>query len=684
MRSVIRKVVPFRIRQAIWRVRNRRPFFREVESKKVEADQDWEWRLDLLSAFQSRSNASLENRPRAYAELPRMLVRKNIGDDQIETAAALAADALVVWAVLEYHRGNFRKATELAATVPADAAISPRILKSAWDSLRDIGRYDLSLKGFATKSGSIAETKSVTSRRGHLLFAQKGYDLFARYMEDHASEDPKGYVILFDINHRITSGLMVPIGLELLRQGYDLSSVIPSTMPVSDRPELQGISGSLRTNGTSLTNEPSALNSLHNQWIIDWENEIVSCGGINYFTFFMERISKQQGVYRGNLDAPESRSLFNAMLRRSDLALVVCDRLIKLAETTGKPVRIVAMDTHFAPWGVVRRWCEHIGKRYDIHLVGLSVAYENYFSNLSTLVAGTVAVEDMTQRPDVRHPLLGGRYRLDEFIASDPDVTTRRERVLEWIKIDRSGRRPTDEDEREYVLAKIEQTRAVGQRVFCALGKVLLDFAAPDDRGHVFKDFPSWIRGLVKFAEETGSLLIIKPHPHELRQEIVNQGSQTMRDLLPENLPENVIFLRHSSFNSAELADHVDACFVWNGTAYPEYHVIGRAVFAESEWAEKDYPIDGRILANVDDYRSVFDGTSPLDVSEAATKRATAYMQFIKSDFVSIPLGYVRRAATNKAIGPNIFYEDQLLDLETNGDANVSKAAARFFEFAGP
>lgn len=42
------------------------------------------------------------------------------------------------------------------------------------------------------------------------------------------------------------------------------------------------------------------------------------------------------------------------------------------------------------------------------------------------------------------------------------------------------------------------------------------------------------------------------------------------------------------------------------------------------------------------------------------------------------------RLRFDKAIGPNIFYEDQLLDLETNGDANVSKAAARFFEFAGP
>ena len=40
---------------------------------------------------------------------------------------------------------------------------------------------------------------------------------------------------------------------------------------------------------------------------------------------------------------------------------------------------------------LVRRWCDEVGKHHGIHLVGMSVAYENYFSNLTSLEAKTIA-----------------------------------------------------------------------------------------------------------------------------------------------------------------------------------------------------------------------------------------------------------------------------------------------------
>ncbi|WP_353646356.1 hypothetical protein [Mesorhizobium sp. WSM2239] len=678
MRAIVRKIVPYNVRQALWRVRNNRPLFdgKPVLPRQEEVPVDYK-----LPVKATKPDIEVVNRPKAFANLRRTLSLKQVDEATVKGVSELASDTLVTWATLEYRRGNLRHAVELAAMIPRNADINPHLLQACWDSLRDIGRYDLAFKGFATKAAYIGENASLRARRGHTLFAGKGYELFSNYIERYGQVDPKGYVVLFDLNHRITSGLMVPISVELLRQGYDVCSVIPSTMPLSRRPELQGISGAIRTNGSSLSDEPWSSDELHNQWTIDWENEIVSCSGINYYTFFAERISKQQGVYRGKLDTTQAVSLFHSMLRRSDLALVICERLVTLASKTGKPIRLVTMDTHFAPWGVVRRWCEHIGKRHNIHLVGLSVAYENYFSNLSTLEARTISVEDMTARPDVRHPLLAGRYRLDQFIASDPEATTRREMVLEWINLNRSGTSGTDDLERQTVLGAIAAAKAEGRKVFCVFGKVLIDFAAPDDRGNVFRDFPSWAKGLVNLAEESNSLLIIKPHPHELRSEIVQGGSQKLRDLLPESLPNNVIFLGHSSFNSSELADYVDACFLWNGTAYAEYQVLGCPAFAESEWAEKDYPIDAPLLRKLDDYKSLFNGTFPLAIPANTVGRATAYMQFMKSEFVTIPFGYVRRAATNKPIGPNMFYENQLLDLEQNGDPNVTKAASRFFEF---
>src|SRR5690606_27091075 len=109
------------------------------------------------------------------------------------------------------------------------------------------------------------------------------------------------------------------------------------------------------------------------------------------------------------------------------------------AQSTGKPIRIAGIDTHFAPWGVARKWCEVVGVHHNIHLVALSSAYENYYSNLSSLYASTVAVEDMTAQPTLRQPFLGGDYRLNKFINDNPSSMADPEEVIKkWIKIDRS------------------------------------------------------------------------------------------------------------------------------------------------------------------------------------------------------------------------------------------------------
>lgn len=503
------------------------------------------------------------------------------------------------------------------------------------------------------------------------------YKTYDRYLEMYPSSNPKGYVVVMDINHRILTGLMVPIAQALLKRQFTICSVMKERIPKSSLPELAGISGAI-SHGTWHVDGNAAIGGLFNKWDIDWKREIVSTGGINYFPYFLERISKLSKKYRSDLTQHNEIKVFNEVLRQADAAIVVCNRIVELSRSTRKPIRIAAMDTHFAPWGVVRRWCSEVGAHHNIHFMALSSGYENYYSNLTTIEATTIAVEDLTRNPDLRHPFLGGKSRFDAYVREHPDSLQNMDTPLEWIRVNRSKTSSTD-TLRHRTLEKVAEARREGRRVFAAYGKVLIDFAAPDDRGNVFDSFPDWVNGLIELASTNNSLLIIKPHPHEIREEIVLDGVQTLRDLLPRDLPPNVQFLNHNSFNSFELAELVDASFVWNGTICCEFPVINAPVAAESIWAPRDYPINLPRLMSMGDYEKAFSTPEIVRASEQTRALAAAYLQFLKSDEVMLPFHYLRRAGTNKAIGRNYLYHEKLERLEKDGDPIIDRVVDRFF-----
>ncbi len=409
----------------------------------------------------------------------------------------------------------------------------------------------------------------------------------------------------------------------------------------------------------------------------------MEAGGINYHTYFQERLARFARAYRTDvLENPAAAAKFDHLLRQADVALSLCERMLDLALEEGKPVRIAIQGSHYAPAGIIREWCEQVGTNHGVHAVALSVGYENYYSNLTSLQATTLAVEDLTANPTVRQPFLGGLHRLEAALAEDPGLDKDPdEQVLSWIVQDRSKVELSSQG-RDDVIGRVERTRAAGGKVFVALGKVTVDFAAPGDRGFAHADFVEWVNHLVHVVAGTENLLLIKPHPHELRKEIAQDDVQPLRELVVADLPENVRFLDHNSFNTHELADLVDAAFLWNGTAILEFSVLGVPVVPASVWAERDYPVGFEILRTRDDYEQVLRGTRVLSVAPGATRRSAAMLRLMRSDHVAIPYRYVRRAATNLDMRAPVLDVEMLTRHAEHPDPYVVRAASRFFEFA--
>lgn len=498
--------------------------------------------------------------------------------------------------------------------------------------------------------------------------------------------EPRGFALIYNVANPVLPGLMVPIASSLMKQGYAVGAAVQGTL--AKRPveiaEFDDLQGSVGSDGFSFRGAVAGPDAFLHDWKIAWSEKTVEAGGVNFFAPFHERVSQKARRYRtDDLDDPKDKATFDIILRQSDVALAFCEALLPLARR-GLPIRIIAMDVHFAPWGVLREWCAKIGRDLDIHTVSCSASYQNYFSNLTTSISTNLSVEDLTAQPTLRAPFLGGRHRFQRFLKERPEAyAAADDEVLSWIRQDRSKTQDAGGVSRQSALDRIEQAKTGGRPVFMLAGKVSIDFAAPGDRGHVFATYTDWLTGVMRIVSGTGALMLIKPHPHELREEIVVGGAQLMRDLLPVELPEEALFLDHSDFNTHDLVDHLDAVFIWNGTTSVELPAQGVPVICESIWAQHDYPVDNEILTSGEDYRRVLSGDRKLSVAPETRRLSASFLRFMKSDDVSIPFRYIKRAAYNKYAGPIVLYKEDLDRYATQGDAYVDKAASRVFEFAG-
>ncbi len=505
---------------------------------------------------------------------------------------------------------------------------------------------------------------------------------FVKNIEAPTGADLKGFVLVYNVLNPVLTGLMLPLVRPLMEEGYGLAAVTAGTLRTQHckLPDFDSLQGCVAPDGESLVSRRREKTS--QQWTVDWTAGIVEAAGINYFPYFHERLSQKARRYRADIHSdPETAHRFGVLQRRADVALTVCERLLGLAKLN-KPIRIAMMDSHFAPQGVIREWCSQVGYRHGIHVVALGVGYENYFSNLTSLEASTLAVEDLTAQPELRQPFLGGSHRLVASLSEDPGLDRDPDDQLMALICQNRSSVGKYSRSREHAFSKASEVRADGGQVFVALGKVSIDFAAPGDRGFVHDDFVSWINHLIEAVSGSDNLLLIKPHPHELRREIVVRGVQLLRELVVPDLPQNVLFLDHDSFNTHDLAALVDVAFLWNGTAALEFSILGVPVIPGSIWADRDYPVGLQILEAREEYEEVLQGKRDIRLSEGVERRAATLLRLMRSEHVAIPYRYIRRAATNLKVGAPMIDLDRLSQLEKLSDPFVERASSRFFEFS--
>ncbi|WP_155985185.1 hypothetical protein [Thioalkalivibrio sp. AKL6] len=485
---------------------------------------------------------------------------------------------------------------------------------------------------------------------------------------------PSGYVLMASLGCLNTLAMVTPALLELKRRGFVTGSLMKGILD-QDPPS------------TAHRKIKSLFNCIESRkedgdvvldWEIDWDNCVVAAEGVNVYQGIYESLSVTYRRASISIDEEPFASTFDKILRQCDFMIRVCKRIESAAESVTEPVVLLGSNAHIAPFSVFRdfvlRRCHP-----NLRFVVANVAYENYYSNLGSKESGSMAVVDMSLYPTCRAPFLALPQRFEKWYEENRDSAEVAERFSELVRKNRNGR--TGEIAAAPIITRLEEARREGRRIACCFGKILCDLAVPYDGGPAHRDMRDWLHHSVEVARENPDLLLlIKPHPHELRPEIALELTEKLEDIVPEDIPENVVFLDHSQFNTIDLVPYLDLAALWNGTACLELTGLGVPVVMCSHFGRHDYPVRLNYPKDRDDYECRLATAEFREPGVDLRKKAMALLHYMGTHDVAIPNRYARRPVSNDGIGAPVWYTDRMEEFLRSGDPHMSLAADRIIE----
>ena len=479
------------------------------------------------------------------------------------------------------------------------------------------------------------------------LSLQTCFDSLALITPSLVELKKKGYAVI-----NLTGGMTndVPTGLEFIDQ---FSGIIPLDNSLINK------------NGTYF-----------NSWNIDWENRKVISEDINFYQGFYERISTFLRRFNVDINMPLAYKTFEYNLVRADIALHVCKRIYsEIVLSRNIPVTFISGNTHITPYSIFRDFA--ISKNHDkLGFINFNVAYESYFSNVGSKFANTMAVTDMTLYPNLRAPFLARKDQFDKWYEKHKNDKEYLEKATSQINVNRVGS-TTNKKELE-LIETLKQARTEGKKILCAFGKVPVDLNVPIDGGNAHTDMSDWITNTVEVCNDIDDIiLLIKPHPHELKPEISLDLIDSFFDLIKIKPSTNIILLGHKDINNFALAPFLDLGILYNGSTSLELVAQGIPVILTSYFGKHDYPIELIYPHDRKNYKTFIQSLKYPKPSNDLRKKAAFLISYMGTSEISTINSYSFRRLTNDKIGVPSWKKDLIDDFLEHGDIEMKNIAEK-------
>lgn len=539
-------------------------------------------------------------------------------------------------------------------------------------ALRGLGRFHQSIEVLRKLSFNVtspSQRVSLETEIDKLRFVTESGKILNAHPQPRF---PKGVVFLASQTCYNTLAMMTPALLELKRSGYAVVNIMEGMVPYDPT----GINAIDKYAGIIPTN--LFRHELTQNWEIDWNNRKVYVDGINFWQGFYERLSTQHRKYHIDLNEPAIFRDFLVQQRRCDMALFYCKQIYRDVVKNNINATFVSGNSHVTPFSIFRDFARH---KDDPRLgfINCNVAYEAYFSNVGSKFATTMSVTDMTLHRDRRAPFLALRGKFEDWYSRNEDNTEFSERADQMIKVNRNN--SSDNTATNKLVEELNAARDAGKTIICCFGKVPVDLNVPYDGGPGHLDMADWITHTVESVRGRDDIiLLVKPHPHELKPEIALDLIDSFSDLIATDIPDNVRVLGHREINVHALAPHLDLAILWNGSSSLELTALGVPVMMCSFFGRHDYPVDLIYPETRKQYRDFIGSKKHPAPDSQLRKKAAFLISYQGTDEVSIKNNYSVRQLTNDKVGIPRWREANVKELLRNGDPSMQLVAKRIVE----
>ncbi len=575
--------------------------------------------------------------------------------NQADTAyEKLSAAMRLTPAVLDYvnileRRGNYEKALEITYDVHGHLLANPARVNSTL-------------------------SHRLINRIGELRFLSKTASIFKSVPQP---TEPKGVVLLTPRNISQLRLHPLMVLLEMKKQGWAVIPTVEGMLPrqLTGNAALDVMNGAImRTTAI----HPGRTDVI--QDVEDFEFEATSgklrWKNIDLSHSIWEDSAINRRLYNVDYGCPALRSYLTGLTDWTRSTARVLDYAHKLHKETGLKVATMALYNSRLPDSLHRLFCNEYGNPESFFALHAANGYQNYFTNFATNVSQRFVLRNMTRASEVRSasfpiPENFERYYQDNQ-ARLPEML---ERFADVTKVKRST---TGLDEKPPEVAeasdRIAAWRAKGGKIVCAFGKVVCDSSVPFDGGPAHINMKDWINDCVRAVKDSNTLLLIKPHPHELNNSIATFPNEFFIDLITEPLNDNVMVLGHRWFDMYDMKDRMDLGLIYNGTTAIELGIMGIPCVLAGHFAPIDYPIGHAVPRDKQDFRRMLRFEKQAVIASDIVERAACWLDYMASDRFTLSYRYHARPVTNRTLYPPTWFAE---DLEKETDEEVIELAAR-------
>lgn len=583
------------------------------------------------------------------------------------------------WATLA---GRYNQADAAFEKLNADMRLTPAVLDYV-NILERRGNYDKALEITYDVYGHLlanpARINSILSHRlinriGELRFLAKTASLFKSVPQP---TEPKGVVLLTPRN--IGQLRLHPLIVlnEMKKQGWAVIPTVEGMLPrqLTGNPVLDVMNGAImRTTAI----HPGRTDVI--QDVEDFEFDAASgklrWKNIDLSHSIWEDSAINRRLYNVDYGCPALRSYLTGLTDWTRSTARVLEYANKLHKETGIKVATMALYNSRLPDSLHRAYCNEYGNPDSFFALHAANGYQNYFTNFATNVSQRFVLRNVTRANEVRSASFPIPENFDRYYRDNQDrLPEMLERFAGVTKIKRSTTGLEDKPpEVAEASDRIAAWRARGGKIVCAFGKVVCDSSVPFDGGPAHANMKDWINDCVRAVKDSNTLLLIKPHPHELNNSIATFPNEFFTDLITEPLNDNVMVLGHRWFDMYDMKDRMDLGLIYNGTTAIELGIMGIPCVLAGHFAPIDYPIGHAVPRDKQDFRRMLRFEKPVVAASDIKERAACWLDYMANERFTLSYRYHSRPVTNRTLYPPTWFSN---DLKKDHDEDVVELAAR-------